>query len=328
MPVSVGGIISATNYNNIRSTLSTVYNTTYGQTLRSSPVVATSSKITSQQMLELYLDAQGCHVHQQGSVSTLISVPAAGQTVGANTSQTFNQSTGAKTTPASGATSGVNDYDQLIINISNFNGSASGWPDSSFSVGTATSSARTASWGGNSQIQSIYHVVTFTFSDLANRDLYFNTGAEVRFSTSLTGGSGSKYTDWAGMLAAIGTIKFDKYRLTANSGTTSSIGYDALTSAYQQLYLKAGSGVYTDNDYTIEGRIVNDTVLRFRISLNDGDSNNIDESVSGTVVNNANTFRPDSSFVYDTVSYTAVSVPAPTIATVISMASNNSSAPA
>ena len=260
MPVSVGGVISASEYNNIRTTLSTVYNTTYGQTLRSSPVVATSSKVTSQQLEELYLDAQGCYVHQAGSISALINVPATGQTIGADVSLEFNQVTGAKTATSTSTTSGINDYNQLVVDISNFDGSTSGWPDSSFSLGTADASARSTSWGNSSNNQTIYHVVTFTFASLAERDYYFETGGELRFSASLTAGSGAKDTDWANMLSAIGTIKFDKYRLTANSGTPSTSGYNALTSTYQLIYTKTGSGVYSSNDYTIAGRTVSDTV--------------------------------------------------------------------
>jgi hypothetical protein len=328
MPVSIGGIISASDYNNIRTTLSSVYNTTYGQTLRSSPVVVASSKITSLQLEELYLDAQGCFVHQAGSISSLISVPALGQTVGADASQTFNQTTGEKTTIATSTTSGINDYNQLVIDISNFDGSTSGWPDSSFSLGTATTSARSTSWGNSSSNRTIYHVVTFTFSSLAARDYYFDTGGELRFSASLTSGSGSKDTDWANMLAAIGTVKFDKYRVTANSGTVSTTGYDVLTSTYQSFYTKSGSGAYSNNDYTIDGRVVSDTVLRFRVSIDDGSTGNIDEPVGGTITSIVNTFSPDSSFVYNATTYTAVSIPAPSIASAVTLLSNNSSAPA
>jgi hypothetical protein len=291
-------------------------------------VVAASSKVTSLQLEELYLDAQGCFVHQVGSISSFIDVPALGQTIGADTSQTFNQATGEKTTIASSETSGINDYDQLIIDISNFDGSASGWPDSGFSLGTATTSARSTSWGNSSNNRTIYHVVTFTFSSISERDYYFNTGGELRFSANLTSGSGSKDTDWSNMLSAIGTVKFDKYRITANSGTVSTTGYDALTSTYQSIYTKTGSGAYSNNDYTIEGREVSDTVLRFRVSIDDGSTGTVDEPVGGTITSIVNTFRPDSSFVYNAATYTAVSIPAPSIASAVTLLSNNSSAPA
>jgi hypothetical protein len=336
MPVNSGSPILASEYNNLRSTLSAVYVTNFGQTLRSSILAAGVNSVASSQMLQLYLDAQSVYVHQTGVASTSINVPSAGQTVGANTSQTFNQTTGAKATPASGTQQSLNDYEQVIIDVSNFDGSVSGWPDSSFSLGTTVTGSRVTAWGTGTLTEptSIYHVVTVTFPSLAIRNTYFNTGAEIRFSASLTGGTGPKDTDWAAMLTSIGTIKFDKYRLTADSGTPAiNSGYDNLTGTYQQLLIKVGSGVYSDNEYTIEARIESDTILRFRIALNDGDIGTgpgppVDEAVTGTVTSNVNTFRPDSSFIFDTVTYTAVDIAAPVISTQINLSVNNTTPPA
>lgn len=334
MPL-VGDSITAAQYNNVRTSLASVYSTLYGQTMRSSAVTASVNSVTSQQMLNLFLDAQGAYVHQQGAISTAIAVPPSGQTIGADTSQTFNQSTGAKATPADGTKQGVNDYSTLITNISNFNPSTTAFPIGNFTLGTATSSARSTSWGGSADVaKSIYHVITVTFSSSTEMNCFFNAGGEIRFSSTLTGGSGSKSTDWASLLSAMGTVRFGKYALTASSGTptpsgSGGSGYDSLTSSYRQLFIKAGSGLYASNDYIIEGRTVSSTVLRFRISLNDDDTGvSVDESVNGTVTSSVNTFRPDSSFVYNTVTYTAVSIAAPTIATAVAMTADNASPPA
>ncbi len=334
MPL-VGDSITAAQYNNVRTSLASVYSTLYGQTMRSSAVTASVNSVTSQQMLNLFLDAQGAYVHQQGAISTAIAVPPSGQTIGADTSQTFNQSTGAKATPADGTKQGVNDYSTLITNISNFNPSTTAFPIGNFTLGTATSSARSTSWGGSADVaKSIYHVITVTFSSSTEMNCFFNAGGEIRFSSTLTGGSGSKSTDWASLLSAMGTVRFGKYALTASSGTptpsgSGGSGYDSLTSSYRQLFIKAGSGLYASNDYIIEGRTVSSTVLRFRISLNDDNTGvSVDESVNGTVTSSVNTFRPDSSFVYNTVTYTAVSIAAPTIATAVAMTADNASPPA
>ncbi len=346
MPVSVGGLISASDYNNIRSTLIAVYQNSYGQTMRSSTVTGFSTAglganlVSSTQMRDLYLDAQGCFVHQQGTVSTTIDVPPVSQTIGANTSQTFNQSTGVTATPATGTSQGFNDYESVIVAISNFNGSVSGWPASSFTLGTPTNNSRSTTWGGASQVQNIYHVITVTFSSVEQMDYYFNAGGSLRFSASLTGGTGAKSTDWATMLSNMGTVQFNKYRITAASGTptpdiSGGSGYDSLTSSYRALFIKTGSGVYTDNDYNIEG-LKSGAVLRFRITFNDGDTGTgagippdpIDEFVNGTTTSTINTFRPDSSFVYNSVTYTAVSIPVPTVATVVGLSSDNATPPA
>jgi hypothetical protein len=134
------------------------------------------------------------------------------------------------------------------------------------------------------------------------------------------------------MLSNMGTIKFDKYRNTSNSGT--GTGFNGLTGSYTQLYIKTGSGVYADNDYKIEGSLTG-AVIRFRISFNDGDVGEtgvpfdpIDESVGGTTNSSVNTFRPDSTFTYAATAYQAVSISAPTIATAVQLTANNATPPA
>lgn len=334
MPI-VGDSITAVQYNNVRTSLESVYSTLYGQTMRSSAVAASVNSVTSQQMLNLFLDAQSAYVHQQGTVSSSIAVPPTGQTIGADTSLTFNQSTGAKATPVDGTKQGMNDYTTLITNVSNFNPSTTAFPVGNFTLGTATSSARSTTWGGTTDpTNSIYHVVTVTFSTATQMSQFFNAGGELRFSSTLTGGTGTKSTDWAALLSAMGTIRFGKYALTASSGTPTPVGsggsgFDSLTATYRQLFIKTGSGLYAGNDYTIEGRTVSSTVLRFRISFDDADPGAVvDESVNGTVTSNVNTFRPDSSFVYNSTTYTAVSIAAPTIATAVAMTTNNATPPA
>jgi hypothetical protein len=342
MPVSTGTSITASSYNAIRSTLSSIYATQYGQALRSASVISSVNSVTSQQLLNLFLDAQSTFVHQTGNVSIGLAVPPTGQTIGANQSQIFNQSTGAKTTPVDGTIQGVNDFESLVTTVSNFDPSVSGFPATSFSPGSPLNSSRSTQWGGVGQVESIYHVVTVAFDSVNAMNFYFNAGGEIRFTASLTGGSGSKDTDWQGLLSAMGTVTFNKFRITASSGTptpagSGGSGYDSLTPTYRQLFIKTGSGVYADNDYTISG-FVSGSTLRFRIEFNDGDVGTnagnpeggtpIDEPVTGTTTSTVNTGRPNSSFVYNSTTYSAVSLPAPTLATVIALTTDNVTPPA
>lgn len=342
---TTGSSILASDYNSLRTSTSAILNTLYGQTLNSSAVTSTVDKVTEAQLFSLYIDAQATYVHQVGSISTVVVPPITGNTIGADTSFAYNQSTGIKSAITDGTKMGLNDYQSLITDISNFNAETSGFPVGNFSQGTPVTSSISTSWGGaGDAVQAVYHVITVTFTSNAQREYYFNAGGELWFSGSLTGGSGSKDTDWAALLAAMGTVKFGKYRITASSGTptpagSGGSGYDSLTSTYRQLFIKSGSGFYDDNDYTIEGRIVDTTTLRFRITFNDGDvgtggqgiggvNDPIDESVGGTTTSSINTSRPDSSFVYDTVTYTAVSLAAPTVATAVAMTNVNVTPPA
>jgi hypothetical protein len=334
--VAVGSSVLASDYNAMRTTVSSILNTQYNQTLLSSAVIGDTNSVTSSQILNLFLDLQRTHVHQIGSINSNIAVVASGYTIGADVSQNYNQSTGVKTSVTDGTKMGFNDLNSVAVTISNFDGSVSGWPAGNFTLGTPLQSSRSSVWGGaGDPVQAIYHVVTVTFSDATNMNSFFAAGGEIRFSASLTSPGNSKSVDWQSMLSAMNAIRFNKYRITASSGTPnpSGSGFDSLTSSYRTLYTKVGSGVYTDNEYTIEGRLSAANTLRFRITLNDGDVGTDlispdDESVIGTVTSSVNTFHPDSSFVYNAVTYTAVSIAAPTIATAESLMTNFGSPPA
>lgn len=339
--VSTGQSILASEYNSLRSSVSAILNSSYGQSLISSVVTNTGSpslatnKISSTQIRDLFLDIQRTFVHQTGAVSTTIAVPLVGYNIAADTSQSVNTTTGAKSSVTDGTKMGFNDYNTVVIAVSNFDGSVSGWPAGNFTLGVALSSSRTTSWGGSSDaVQSIYHVLTVTFTDANQMSYYFNSGGQLRLSASLTGASTAKDTDWQGLLSSMGTVIFNKYRITASSGTPTPLGsggsgFDSLTASYRQLFIKSGSGVYANNEYTIEGRISAVNQIRFRISMNDDYSGPfVDQSVTGTITSTVNTNRPDSSFVYNAVNYDAVDVAAPTLATQVALSTNNLTVPA
>jgi hypothetical protein len=340
MPVSVGNTILAADYNTLRNTVSGILATNYGQTLISTAASAGSTSVSVTQKLNLFLDIQRTHVHHTNALNTNIAVPTTGVTIGADTSEAYNQTTGVRSSITDGTRMGYNDFESAVTTLSNFNPSTIGiWPTASFTLGTATNSSRSTAWGGTTP-QIIYHVVTVTFSSQTIRDQYFNAGGEIRFSGSLTGGSGAKDTDWASLLTSMGSIRFSKWRLTADSGTPepTGSGYDSLTSTYRTLFIKTGSGVYDDNEYIIEGRIESTTTLRFRIRFNDGDVGTgdpnfplepgTDESVGGTTTSSVNSFRPDSTFTYNSTTYDAVRLSAPTITTQVAMTTDNASPPA
>jgi hypothetical protein len=333
MPVTVSSEIQAAQYNTLRNTVDGILNTNYGQPLlsTSAQVNNIASPVSSNKTRELFLDIQKTHVHHTGNINADIAIPPSAATISANTSQNYNQSTGALSVLTDGAKMGYNDYESAVNTLSNFNPSTENiWPVGNFTLGTAVSSARSTTWGGESQSQSIYHIVTFTFASSTARNQYFNAGGELRFSASLSGATDSNSTDWTNLLSAIGTIRFSKWRLAANSGTPNPTGsgFDSLSGTYRLLYTKSGSGVYVENQYTIEARIESATVLRFRIRFEDAVQGGLDEPVGGTITSTANTFRPNSSFVFNSELTTAVSLPAPAMSTIITLTSDNATPPA
>jgi hypothetical protein len=333
MPSTVGSEIQAAQYNSLRNTVVGILNTNYGQELFSTPTQVNNVlfPVSSLKKRELFLDIQKTHVHHTGNINTDIAIPPSSVTIAADISQNYNQSTGALSALTDGAKMGYNDYELAINTLSNFNPSTENiWPIGNFTLGTAIASSRSTSWGGENQAQSIYHIVTFNFASSTARNQYFSAGGELRFSASLSGATDSISTDWENLLSAIGTIRFNKWRLTANSGTPNPTGsgFDSLSGTYRLLYTKSGSGVYAENQYTIEARLESTTFLRFRIQFNDTTQDGLDESVTGTVTSSVNTFRPNSSFVFNSQTITAVSLPAPAMSTVVALTTNNDTPPA
>lgn len=168
-------------------------------------------------------------------------------------------------------------------------------------------SQRTALWGGTATPQSVYHEFTVTFSTANARRGFFNAGGELRFSASLINlpsGSSENYqksVNWQSMLSNMGTIKFNHTETfsTLSSGTGSAIGNYDLTSAYQTVYTKAGSSVYTENDYVIKIKSNNATQLQVRLEFNDSDvgSGGADERVEGTLDSTLTEYRATGPYV-------------------------------
>lgn len=311
--MAVGDLILATDFNTMRSDITTVLGQTstgYGQVLRAT-AVATTSLVTSSNMQNLYLDMIATRVHQVGSVDSTIDIPLVGDIVGWDTS-----------TDPNGIKKGIADFILVKNSIAAFNGQTSGFPSGNFAVATASSSSRngnTTPWGTVATSQTITHTLTFTFTDANHIAYYFNAGGQLRFSAALTSASGAKSLNWQAMLSAMGVIAFDKWKTQSlsSSGTGSSIGYNTLTSSFQTVYLKTGSSVYAANTYKVEARKPTTTTIQIRITFNDLDTGSsptspVDETVLGTVTSLAQTYSPNSSFTYSSTNYTAVSVASPT----------------
>jgi hypothetical protein len=97
------------------------------------------------------------------------------------------------------------------------------------------------------------------------------------------------------MLSAMGTIKMNYTQTTASSGTTTSIGNNDLTTTYQTIYTKAGSGSYSTNYYSIQARADSSTVLRFLITFGDSHTGRgYFDSVDGTLTSVSGQYRPNS----------------------------------
>ena len=152
-------------------------------------------------------------------------------------------------------------------------------------------STRTAAWS-----TTVTHDTTVTFSSEAHRNSFFNAGGHIYWTADRSGGaSNDQNTDWTNMLSAMGTIKMTFTATTAASGTTSSIGMYDLTTSYQTIFEKAGSGSYSTNFYKIEAKAPNASSIRFLITFGDSHTGRgYFDSVDGTLNSIVGQYRPNS----------------------------------
>lgn len=315
MAVSVGDEITAAQYNGLQSRVATILGTGsgsdgYGQALASSQVTANVSVVQASDFDNLRTDINKANNHQSGT-NALIGDIQPLQTIGADRSET------ARGSGVYHNDEGFNDYDTAIGVIETNKFLIDGGESS---VEAKTTSTRTTNWNG-----TITHTFTVTFTNANQRRHFFNSGGEIRFSASQSGGSGSKTLDWRALLSAMGTIKFGYTATTATgSGTTTNIGNYDLTGTYQTIFTKTGSGNYAENDYNIAARVdaagsaSTAAVLRFRVEFRDDDTGDqitggvgtggidgsftplgpaVDEDVNGTVVSTIQQLRATGSNV-------------------------------
>lgn len=133
---------------------------------------------------------------------------------------------------------------------------------------TADSSTYTSAWSSSLSAET-----TFTFGSEAACRGYFNGGGKIGHTSSRSGGSSStQNTNWTDTLSALGNYQLKHNTSYAVSGTNSGIGFYELTTSYQQLWIKYGSGAYASNFYKVEGKVnstTNPTVITLRSTWSD-----------------------------------------------------------
>lgn len=176
---------------------------------------------------------------------------------------------------------------------------------------TADSSTFTSTWN-----TSLSAETTFTFASEGACRAYFNGGGKVGHTSSRSGGSSTtQNTNWTDTLSALGNYQLKHDTSYAASGTNSGLGFYELTTSYQTLWTKFGSGSYASNFYRVEGKInstTNPTVITLKSTWSDphaegagslgpdGQAGTGDEAfgndyIDGTLTLNGNTFTPNAS---------------------------------
>lgn len=293
--MAVGDIITAARHNNLQSRVATIMGTGsgddgYGQSLNSAQVAAAET-VTATHMALLFDDISAGRKHQTNTAPSEIALIVTTDVI--EDSNTVNKK-------------GVAQFESLTTTLEN----------EKFLIdvnqGTAEAAIQgqfTTSWNGQ-----LDHIVNVTFTDSNHARHYFNAGGEIRFSANLASfPAEAKSINWATILSNMQTIKFNYTETgTDGSGTGSNLGYHDLTTSFQTIFNKSGSGQYTENSYVVEVKgntTPNPDVLQFRINFNDDDPTDpgtpTDELVSGTLTSIVTQFRPTG---------VNVSVPTPTYA--------------
>ena len=248
MAYQQGDTIEASHYNTFAGNVNTILGTGSGDSGYGVSEIATvnvGDTITAAQWNSLLAGLQKCANHQGTTIT--------------NASNTV--SVGGNIIPLSNL-----EADITLITTNRLTADAA-----NMATDTGVTSARTSSWSG-----SVYHEFTVTFASAHAARHFFNSGGEIRFAASRSGGSSTdQNTDWTNLLSNAGTVKFAEgaTTYTGSGGTAASVGFDDLTTSYQQIFTATGSGSYSANDWTIQAKAnaayESATVLTFKANFND-----------------------------------------------------------
>jgi len=276
MTISSGGLIQATDYNTLRTTVVSILGTTgsgdvgYGQSVTAdTDVVAnttlvSASPTTVKQWVALYNDMLKIAQHQGTDISAVTTA--------------FTRASAPIATGSLIQYSDINTISTAVTTLYNnrLNIAATGYS----ALTTPLTSVRTTQWGSAATKPIIQHSFTVTFTNYNEARYFFNTGGAIQFSATRTGGSATtQNAAWDTLLSGMGTISF-AYTDTTTTGTgsTSTIGFYDLSASPQTIFSKGGYGLsgrtdnlYTNNDYYITATITTaaTTVITFNIYLTD-----------------------------------------------------------
>jgi len=278
--------ITAARINNLQSSIALILGSGsgqngYGQVVTSVPVTNTGDIATAADMNAIYADILTARVHQVGAGDIGIAEVVQNLNVVAEDTSFNVSDLGVTTVDPDGFKKGIVDFETLMTQVQSDKASIH---TSQAALEPGVASARSTTWNG-----LIYHEVAVTFSSADARRFFFNTGGELRLTANNTGASTPKGLDWTALCSELGIIKLNSSATTTTgTGSGTSIGNYDLTSNFQSIYQKVGtgsySGVYAGNLYTIKARSDIDTRIIFRIEFNDVVfDNNVDNNVDGRI---------------------------------------------
>lgn len=234
-----------------------------------------------------------------GQTSTTLAPTTTGTTVTAtqwqnliNAMGTLNTHTGSSLTPPASVSAGQTIAYQSVIpsNITTLDTNRLNASVSDMTVSSALTSTISSPWSG-----TIQHIFTVDFGTENAARYYFNSGGQIRWSGSNTGGTTGSAAAWAALLTAMGSIHMGAYSTTytGSGGTiTNNIGYYTLTGSLQQIFIHYGSGpTYSGIYYTIQvsrGNYTgtngaNGSLINCTVTFYDGSYGNVDGTTNSVI---------------------------------------------
>jgi hypothetical protein len=146
--------------------------------------------------------------------------------------------------------------------------------------------------------------VTAVWSSAAAARYFFNTGSEIRFSTSRTSGtSNAQGNSWTNLLSSVGIVGFGGAKPNQGTSPSNGLNYYRLTNNYQIWFKKETSTPYSNNYFRISARSPNytnnSTGLEFQVEfllewVDDyvGSGGVVESGVDGIISYSASTIEP------------------------------------
>jgi hypothetical protein len=241
---AVNSKIFQADYNDIRNKIVAVLgngsvNFGWGQQARiNSSAVAESTKVTINEWANLRYDVINAYKHINGSNPTTAQV-AEGNTI--RYTSNFTPDTGTLDVPQK-------QYDDWANNITTNRFTVAAGESV---VTAAISQTKTGAWNG-----TISCVISFNFGSANEARYFFNSGGQIRISSSRTDGTVSaQNTAWSNLLTAVGTQLFGAN--TPGTGTTPGDGLNwyRCTSTFQTYYTGTASNPYGSNNIQLQARV-------------------------------------------------------------------------
>lgn len=236
--------ISASHYNNIRDKVVLVYGTSsttnptygYGLTPRSS-AVNLDSRVTVNDWANLRFDIINAWIHQYNTTPSLSTVSVGGTVIANRTTAPYAQ------------------YDSfadvLLANRYTVHASQS----TSVNKGTKQTvwpGLYGLSWNGRIQC-----VVNVKWNSSAEARHFFNSGGEVRFTSTRTGGSSTTQNNsWSTLLSSAGTRAFGGQKPGVNTEPNNGQNFFRLNNVYQVWSTSTATSPYSSNTFKISAQSV------------------------------------------------------------------------